>query len=110
MSPEFGSTCAIFPIDEETLRYLRLSGRPSEHIAPTVPRSGTCRRSSAVPAPSSPSTRRRCATCAFRVARVSTLRRPCHDREHVAGVRQYLRHLPHRRGDAALLAPFGSPE
>jgi aconitate hydratase len=33
MSPEFGSTCAIFPIDEETLRYLRLSGRTSEHIA-----------------------------------------------------------------------------
>ncbi len=33
MSPEFGSTCAIFPIDEETLRYLRLSGRPPEHIA-----------------------------------------------------------------------------
>ncbi len=27
MSPEFGSTCAIFPIDEETLRYLRLTGR-----------------------------------------------------------------------------------
>ncbi len=33
MSPEFGSTCAIFPIDEETLRYLRLSGRPAEHVA-----------------------------------------------------------------------------
>ena len=32
MSPEFGSTCAIFPIDEETLRYLRLSGRSAEHI------------------------------------------------------------------------------
>jgi aconitate hydratase len=32
MSPEFGSTCAIFPIDEETLRYLRLSGRPAELI------------------------------------------------------------------------------
>ena len=32
MSPEFGSTCAIFPIDEETLRYLRLSGRPPELI------------------------------------------------------------------------------
>jgi aconitate hydratase len=32
MSPEFGSTCAIFPIDEETLRYLRLSGRPSEQV------------------------------------------------------------------------------
>jgi len=33
MSPEFGSTCAIFPIDEETLRYLSLSGRPPEQIA-----------------------------------------------------------------------------
>ncbi len=32
MSPEFGSTCAIFPIDEETLRYLRLTGRPDEQI------------------------------------------------------------------------------
>ncbi|MGC9220879.1 MAG: aconitate hydratase AcnA [Solirubrobacteraceae bacterium] len=32
MSPEFGSTCAIFPIDSETLRYLELSGRPSEQI------------------------------------------------------------------------------
>ncbi len=33
MSPEFGSTCAIFPIDEETLRYLRFSGRPDELVA-----------------------------------------------------------------------------
>lgn len=32
MSPEFGSTCAVFPIDEETLRYLRLTGRPEEHV------------------------------------------------------------------------------
>ena len=32
MSPEFGSTCAIFPIDAETLRYLEFSGRPKEHI------------------------------------------------------------------------------
>ena len=32
MSPEFGSTCAIFPIDNETLRYLTLSGRDAEHI------------------------------------------------------------------------------
>jgi aconitate hydratase len=32
MSPEFGSTCAIFPIDAETLRYLKLSGRPYERI------------------------------------------------------------------------------
>jgi aconitate hydratase len=32
MSPEFGSTCAIFPIDEETLRYLEFTGRPAEQI------------------------------------------------------------------------------
>jgi aconitate hydratase len=32
MSPEFGSTCAIFPVDAETLRYLELSGRPPERI------------------------------------------------------------------------------
>jgi aconitate hydratase len=32
MSPEFGSTCAIFPIDAETLRYLEFSGRPAELI------------------------------------------------------------------------------
>jgi len=32
MSPEFGSTCAIFPIDEETIRYLTLSGRDPAHI------------------------------------------------------------------------------
>jgi aconitate hydratase len=32
MSPEFGSTCAIFPIDAETLRYLQFSGRPPEVI------------------------------------------------------------------------------
>jgi aconitate hydratase len=33
MSPEFGSTCAIFPIDEETLTYLRLTGRPAERVS-----------------------------------------------------------------------------
>ena len=33
MSPEFGSTCAIFPIDEETLTYLRLTGRPEQQVA-----------------------------------------------------------------------------
>ncbi len=32
MSPEYGSTCAIFPIDEETLRYLALTGRSAERI------------------------------------------------------------------------------
>jgi aconitate hydratase len=35
MSPEYGSTCAIFPIDDETLRYLEFTGRPAETIALT---------------------------------------------------------------------------
>ncbi|MDN5767551.1 MAG: aconitate hydratase AcnA, partial [Humibacillus sp.] len=33
MSPEFGSTCAIFPIDDVTLDYLRLTGRSAEQVA-----------------------------------------------------------------------------
>ena len=33
MSPEFGSTCAMFPIDAETVRYLKLTGRPPEQVA-----------------------------------------------------------------------------
>ncbi|MEJ5914192.1 aconitate hydratase [Pseudokineococcus sp. 1T1Z-3] len=33
MSPEFGSTAAMFPVDEETLRYLRLTGRSEEQVA-----------------------------------------------------------------------------
>jgi len=33
MSPEYGATCGIFPIDKETLRYLRLTGRSEEQIA-----------------------------------------------------------------------------
>ena len=33
MSPEYGATCGIFPIDKETLRYLRMSGRSDEQIA-----------------------------------------------------------------------------
>ena len=32
MSPEYGSTCAIFPIDDEVLRYLRLTGRSDEQV------------------------------------------------------------------------------
>ena len=32
MAPEYGSTCGIFPIDEETIRYLELSGRSPERI------------------------------------------------------------------------------
>src|SRR5215813_247979 len=32
MAPEYGSTCGIFPIDDETIRYLELSGRPRERV------------------------------------------------------------------------------
>ena len=33
MAPEYGATCGIFPVDHETLKYLRLSGRPEELVA-----------------------------------------------------------------------------
>ncbi len=33
MAPEYGATCGIFPVDQETLRYLRLTGRSEEQIA-----------------------------------------------------------------------------
>jgi aconitate hydratase len=33
MSPEYGATCGIFPVDKESLAYLRLTGRPEEQIA-----------------------------------------------------------------------------
>jgi aconitate hydratase len=33
MAPEYGATCGIFPVDKETLAYLRLTGRSEEHIA-----------------------------------------------------------------------------
>jgi aconitate hydratase len=33
MAPEYGATCGLFPVDEETLAYLRLSGRSDEQIA-----------------------------------------------------------------------------
>ncbi len=33
MSPEFGSTCAIFPVDEATIEYLKLTGRSDEQVA-----------------------------------------------------------------------------
>ena len=35
MAPEYGATCGIFPVDAETLNYLRLTGRSEEHIALT---------------------------------------------------------------------------
>ncbi len=52
MAPEYGATCGIFPVDEETLRYLRLSGRSEEQVAWSRPisRSRAC---------STPPTRRR---------------------------------------------------
>ena len=33
MSPEYGATCGFFPVDDETLRYLRLTGRATERVA-----------------------------------------------------------------------------
>ena len=33
MAPEYGSTCGFFAVDEETLRYLRLTGRADSHVA-----------------------------------------------------------------------------
>src|SRR5437588_436704 len=33
MSPEYGATCGIFPVDKESLAYLRLTGRSDEHVA-----------------------------------------------------------------------------
>jgi aconitate hydratase len=33
MSPEYGATCAIFPVDQVTLEYMRLTGRPAERLA-----------------------------------------------------------------------------
>ncbi len=33
MAPEYGATCGFFPVDDETLRYLRLTGRSDEHVA-----------------------------------------------------------------------------
>src|SRR5690606_30802612 len=32
MSPEYGATCAIFPVDQVTLDYLRFTGRPEEQV------------------------------------------------------------------------------
>ncbi|MBM7717317.1 aconitate hydratase AcnA [Siminovitchia sp. FSL H7-0308] len=32
MAPEYGATCGFFPVDEETLNYLRLTGRPEEQV------------------------------------------------------------------------------
>ena len=32
MAPEYGATCGYFPIDQETLRYLRATGRPADHV------------------------------------------------------------------------------
>lgn len=32
MAPEYGATCGFFPVDAESLGYLRLTGRPEEHI------------------------------------------------------------------------------
>ena len=32
MAPEYGTTCGFFPVDDETLKYLRLTGRPEGEL------------------------------------------------------------------------------
>ncbi|MFP3359802.1 aconitase family protein, partial [Planococcus sp. SIMBA_143] len=32
MAPEYGATCGFFPVDDETLEYMKLTGRSEEHI------------------------------------------------------------------------------
>ena len=48
MAPEYGATCGIFPVDAETLRYLRATGRPEELVAA---RRGVQQGTGAVPRP-----------------------------------------------------------
>ena len=33
MAPEYGATCGFFPVDEESLKYMKLTGRKDDHIA-----------------------------------------------------------------------------
>ena len=92
MAPEYGSTCGIFPIDEETIRYLELSGRPREridlvsrlregpgHVAQqrrrSLPTTPTCWSSiSARSSPASPARAVRRIACRCRMPRASTRR------------------------------------
>ena len=57
MSPEYGATCGFFPVDEETLRYLRLTGRSAEQVELVE---AYCRDAGPLPRPRPrrPSTRR----------------------------------------------------
>ena len=112
MSPEFGSTCAIFPIDEVTLDYLRLTGRSAESVAlveayakeqgmwheagPDQPSRATASTSSST---SPPSCRRSPARSARRTASSSPTRR-----------RRSARSCPptssHHEGDAGCASSF----
>ena len=56
MAPEYGATCGIFPVDAETLNYLRLTGRSEEHIALVEDYFQASRASSTPPTPPKPST------------------------------------------------------
>ena len=72
MSPEFGSTAAIFPIDEETVRYLQLTGRSDEQIA--LVEAYARSRASGTTRPASPSTPRRSSWTSARSCRRSRAR------------------------------------
>ena len=50
MAPEYGATCGIFPVDDETLRYLRFTGRAEEQVALVE---AYCERAGPVPRPPS---------------------------------------------------------
>ena len=57
MAPEYGATMGFFPVDEETLRYMRLTGRPEEvdrADRSLLPRAGTVPRTRARPTLNSP--------------------------------------------------------
>ena len=55
MSPEFGSTCAIYPDDSETLRYLEFTGRPTDLIELGCPSIAASASMPPTPQPTTPS-------------------------------------------------------
>ncbi|MFO1355664.1 MAG: aconitate hydratase AcnA [Gammaproteobacteria bacterium] len=84
MSPEFGSTCAIFPIDRETIRYLQLTGREAAHVA-LVEAHARCAGALARGRPGPAALQRRSRTRPRHEPTLAGPRRP-HDRLPLSGV------------------------
>src|SRR5262249_25121171 len=102
MSPEFGSTCAIFPIDSETLRYLKLSGRPPEQIdllAPYASEQGLCYAYRSAWPPSRPGVRQRTDVARGGGGRTLAGPRPPQARIALVGPRASSRPAPPGAGD-----------